>query len=489
MTTALVLLLCSLHSSGDGGLEKLSHVDAYTQPDSTVHIIVRNESDQSLTLHPRSVESLSTESALPVWWLRSIPETVAPAACGHIEFSLKHRVNICGRYRIVFDEGSLELILNLEDSRPLLTVAYLVLDPDQNEVYVFLRNRGGNAVQISALAIDGIPLEMAEECGNQSLPSQASAMFHAPRPHNLSLSGPCGAVVVRIKASNTFLYRHAFFFDKPVFLLGSEDSENRVFQCPTHQHGAWDKVGCALFSHAAESAGIPTVHFCRNRFTEGLTAFGQCLPRALVNLQGSDLERGKPAAWDAFRSNILEVSTSVEPGVFAVILEPNSLLEGDYIHPPDKTAPSIPARELKHLAYLAIANGAKGILFRMGDNPKPDFKAMADVLARDLCRIAPLLGAANPITLPTLVSNPSAKVSVLSCGGDAFLAVLTSADLVQTSDPTGVTVSLELPFGFLATRWMEIGGSWKSVELSPPTNNPTIALDGFKDDALLLISR
>jgi hypothetical protein len=303
-------------------------------------------------------------------------------------------------------------------------------------------------------------------------------------------SAPVQSVVAQIDTPQGSCHRHALLFRGPVFSLGPEASEPGVFQCPTHRHGVWDTVGEALFSHAAANpTTVPTVHFCRNRFQEGLAAFGQCLPRALVNLQSADLDRGTPEAWQALNTLVPAVAESVQPGVFAAILEPHSIAEGSYMEPPEASAPTLPARELRHLACLAIANGAKGILFRMGENPHPDFKATTEALTRELDRITPLLGISGFVTLPVSCSDPAVSTATLACGRNTCLVILTTSNLAKPNAPAPLTVSVDFPTGFEAAKWMEVGGSWKITALSPPSSAVTMALDKFEDDALLLVTR
>jgi hypothetical protein len=489
MMTACLLLLSVVQAASDGNLSSLVCVDSHAQQAGTMHIIVRNDSGQTLTLHPREIFPRESTASLPVWWMQATPETLIPGAFGEIAFSVKRPTELQGGYRCSFAEGNWEFYMKTGE-RPAIDVVHMVLDPASGDIFTFLQNTGSDALEISGVRIDGLTVDLAPECRGRMVAPGAIAMVYGSLPFPQTASTPVQHIVAQIDTPAGSCHRHALLFRGPVFSLGTEESEANVFQCPTHRHGPWDTVGDALFSHAtAGNSIIPTVHFCRNRFPEGLAAFGQCLPRALVNIQSADLERGTPQAWQALNTLAPTIGPAVQPGIFAAILEPHSVAEGSYIQPPDKSAPTLPARELRHLACLAIANGAKGILFRMGESPHPDFKEMTEALSRELGRITPLLGISGVVTLPVSCSDPAVSTATLACGRNTHLVILTRSNLAQSKPPTPLTASVTLPSGVEATHWMEVGGSWKAAALTPPTSTVTMALDKFEDDALLLVTR
>ncbi len=489
MITACLLLISSIHFAADDDLRGLVYVDSHTQPAGTMHIIVRNDSGQALALHPREIFPGESTAYLPVWWIHASPEVLASGAYGQIAFSMKHPTELQGRLRCSFSEGKWECDLKTGESAAL-NVVHMVSDPPRGDVYVFLQNLGTDLLEISNLTINGEVLSLAPECKGRAVPSGCTAMVCGSLPSSKTVSAPVVSAVVQIDTPTGSCHRDALLFKGPVFCLGTEESEANVFQCPTHSHGNWDTVGDALFSHAAgTTSSIPTVHFCRNRFPEGLAAFGRCLPRALVNLQSADLDRGTPEVWQALNTLAPKIAAALQPGIFAAILEPNSIAEASYMQPPEKSAPTLPARELRHLACLAIAHGAKGILFRTGESPHPDFMAMTEALSRDLDRITPLLGISGPVTLPVSCSDPEVATATLACGRDCYLAVLTRTNLAHPKEPESLSVSATFPPGFEAAKWMEVGGSWKTATLAPPASSVTMTLDKFEDDALLLVTR
>jgi hypothetical protein len=272
-------------------------------------------------------------------------------------------------------------------------------------------------------------------------------------------------VLLGIGAASAERYRHAYIFRPPLFCVRQGEVED-AFICPAHRHGPFDRAAQEMFGLVRNPQGLlPEIHFCRNRLTEALLALGQCTPRAIINAQGSNPERGMDSAWQGLDAVLSLARTHVQPGFISALIEPGSNFDGaPGLMTHDPVAP-ISALDLQQTAYRALAQGAKGLVFRLGPAPDPAYMAMVKTLMEQLQAIAPWMETLEPVSLGAQCAVPGVSVATLYAGRASLLLVVTASgpSATETTGP----ITLRRPPWFIPDTLVEVGGAWRESPVRP----------------------
>jgi len=194
-----------------------------------------------------------------------------------------------------------------------------------------------------------------------------------------------------------------------------------------------------------------------------LAAFGQCAPRAIANLQASNLTRGAGNPWPGWFDIAGIVKSATEPGIFTALIEDTSQYSGAYGQPASPTDAPLGDTEVRPLLYSSLAAGSKGLLLRRasGQNPGessppqdsatssgppgPSDRAKFDEPLAELRKLLPWLAVSEPVPHAVSTSDQETRVLALLCGSKGMLIVALHTG--SGGYPRSLEVQVERPPG------------------------------------------
>jgi hypothetical protein len=313
-------------------------------------------------------------------------------------------------------------------------------------VYVYFQNTTPDTLMVSGLSVDKFALEGGNSGETLTLNSGDTGLFY----------GKCAAVSVTdsgyIPAAFSFIQNAkqniecGYVFSSSQFKLGMDDVDTPVLECMTHAQGAWQEVGEKIFSAVEESQSpLPTIHFCRNRLAQGLPAFAQSVPRIKFNPQASNLERGKPDALSGYYDVITSVCQYVRPGITTALIENTSILSGnfgDVVRPEDEP---LSARELLFVSYGALAQGVKGLEYRIRDTDTPEYIQRVQYLVSQFQLLRPYLAVSARASLKAECTSDDVNIQGLLCGDKGLIFFVMKKDILNDVPIESIDISFEAP--------------------------------------------
>lgn len=448
---------------------------------NTLHLIIKNEGADALLLSPSGLRDVTTSFSPPVWWARAFPAALAPGQEGRVSLALKRPLAKPAGYNVML--GPFELAATLSSAPSTVEINQLIVDTEKRQVSLFLENTGGESLSVDALRIDDIDIPISSVA---PIPPCDIGLILGALPTDTAFA-PDQPVLLAIRTGAGEMHRHAFAFQSPTFAVRSGEIPN-AFICPTHRHGPLDRAADAMFALAPLDSGLlPEAHFCRNRLPEGLDALGQCLPRAAMNLQASNLRRGQPDAWQGLRDVAAHARSRTRPGLYAAVIEPESNFQGEFGQPMGAATAAMTPRDLRHTIYAALAGGADGLVFRMGETPDANYRTLVDAMSAEFSLLSPWLLALEPVTLPVAVSLPGVSVATLYAGPDALLLICLSDAASPVISTRPLHLSLEPPAWFSPGVLLQIGGEWRREALPEGLAPIDIEVPAFDDAAAFLV--
>ncbi len=453
---AVLFCLAALRCMGDGEPRVLS---AYESPEGVYHAVLQNPGAESLTLQPKALRHPADGAPVHVWWMRMQPEVMQPKGMAHFSFAVKRTPPALASVDLLLDREPPEP-LRLSIRKPPLLPAYLVQDAATKTLYLYLRNDGDAEVTVSAVAINGVALTLDASLGIATVAAGGRALLFGTASGVEAAPPSTLPAFVDLTTSVGEAKLFTPLFPSTQFSTGPEEAEATQLTCPTHKHGHWDLVGDAIFRYAEGATDrIPTIHFCRNRLPEGLHAFAQCTPRGVVNLQASNLERGEDKPWTGFYDVARITKTAYEPGVYAALIENASMYHGAYGQATSPKDPPLSVRELRAIAYGALAHGAKGLQFRPPAPGATEHRAHIEALEKELAPLHPYLALAEPVDLVQRCSAEDMLCHTLLCGDKGALLIVLRHGAPEAEATEPVVVVLSLPPWADFSDYIEVGGA------------------------------
>lgn len=466
-------------------------------PSGVYTAVVLNETPAPLPFSPSKLESAVDASPVHTWWTWTSSDSLEPGNSGLFRFALKRAKSRQDSVNAYF--GTDEPMALRRQDLDLLPI-HMVREPSSGTLYLYLRNRGDEEASVSRVTMGDVPLTRTAPGSLAIAPGKVGLWIAKPAPWD---SQPAGKdVTLEIEVDGSSAYAAARIFDASDYRILWEHEMPDCLVCPTHQLGPWDGVGRRIFSSQLAMPSQPSsVHFCRNRLPDGLAAFGQCTPRAIANLQASNLTRGQPNPWPGWFDIATIVKSAMEPGIFTALVEDASLYSGTYGQPASPEDPPLSITELRPLLYLTLAAGSKGLLLRPSSLESPTARDPHDGSAAvhgppdagnrdrfdapltELRELLPWLSVSEPAPHAATTSDPDTRLLALLCGDKGMLVVAyrTAGDY-----PHPLEVTLEVPPGSPAlVRWSE-PGSLAYTQLPNPGNRLTITLE-MKSQLMLLL--
>lgn len=454
-----LLLLSPWTYAADASLKLL---DSYTVGD-VVHLIVEATGTKAVALNGLQLTRASDGFVLPLWWSHGEPPVLAPGGRGRISFAARRPAQLDGVFVAQLGETTFEATL-LHATAPDALLVTNALDLGKN-VALFVQNNSDTTLPIESVSIneEALTLDSAHSV-SAILPGETGVLMAARAPDAAPFA-PDAAVLVGLATASETRYRHAYLFQLPLFRV-REGEVTDAFICPTHRHGTFDACAQELLQLSRNGLGLlPEVHFCRNRLTEGLNALAQCVPRALVNAQGSNPERGANAAWRGLETVLTLARTRTQPGIFSAVIEPGSNFDGEPGLMTDAPVAPIAAEDLQQTVYLALAAGAKGLVFRTGTAPDPGYLAMVEALQKTLAAIAPWLATLEPVSLGAQSDRDGRQVSTLYAGPNSMLILSKPVAENVARAAAQEAITLRRPTWFSPKTLLEVGGTWKETPM------------------------
>lgn len=232
-------------------------------------------------------------------------------------------------------------------------------------------------------------------------------------------------------------------------------------------------------------AARPEVHFCRNRAHEGLAALAQIAPRAIVNLQGSNLARGQADAWSGLREFTAYAVGEARPGIVTALIEPRSNFDGNVAQPAAQPGELLTPRDLQYTVFTALAGGCKGLLFRQDPAASADYSEAAALLGGLIEDAAPWLDTVAPVSLNAQASDPEIHVATLYTGPRAALVIALRDAPGESATP--LTVTLDRPPWFTPTHRRALSAPSVPVPIDAAQAGITLHFDSFRDVAAELL--
>ncbi|MBI1319156.1 MAG: hypothetical protein GC168_09430 [Candidatus Hydrogenedens sp.] len=432
----------------------------YEHPEGTHNAILQNASSAPLMCLVDRLEAAADQDPVHVWWTLATPERVAPGETTWLRFALKRAKSRPGEVIASLQAGTR---IPLQPGGSPLVPVYCVYQGDS--LYTYWRNDHAEPVTLNAVHLQGVesgdtpPLE---------IPPGATGL-RVLRPFRDA--PPSGTEkIFQLDTSNGSGWAGAPLCSASDFAVQWEHEAPAAFVCPTHQHGPWDVVGNKIASWRSGMAAAPaTVHFCRNRLPAGLEAFAACAPRAVVNLQASNLTRGEAEPWPGWFDIAGLVSHAVEPGGFVGLIEDASLYGGAYSQLASPEDPPLRDEEIRALVYLTIASGAKGLLFRPAarphdysaipisstdpERPGDDDRSRFERVMNEVRPLIPSLAVSCPLSPIGALDLPVCRVRALQCGEERLFVVAYAAN----HEAGEAELKVPLPPGLAApTQWKSI---------------------------------
>lgn len=459
--------------------------DQYAVGD-TLHVIVENTGDVSRNVALGNLRRVSDGFAPPLWWSRAEPEILPTGTVGRVSIAARRPGQIRGDFDFSLGGAPMREALDLSPTPSPLVVVH-VLDMGTT-LAIFFQNNAPEPLIVGALTLNGTRLEVDAARSTAAILPCETGVITATLPSGTPPFAPDQGVLLGVGTASGMQFRHAYVFRRPVFRIRQGEIRD-AFICPTHRHGPLDQSAREIFALPRDLHGnLPEIHFCRNRLPEGLNALGQCLPRAIVNAQGSNPERGSTDAWEGLGLVLDHARTRVQPGIFSALVEPGSNFDGHYGQLPNSPVAPMSPRDLQYTIYTALAHGAEGLVFRLGDTPDPDFVAMIDDFCAPIELIAPWVETTVPVSLGATCDLPGVEVSTLYTG-HASMLVMTRRAPGPGDAPAGEgTVWFRRPAWFVPQVALEIGGAWHESIL-PDATEDIFLNDVGKEDVTLTLLR
>lgn len=464
--------------------EAALHLREQYSAGDTLHLVIENTGTMPRSMTPGDLRRVSDNFAPPLWWSRAVPEILPTGGLARVSFSARRPAQLQGDYDLSLGDARLRVQLAHSPTASGLVLGQMV---DLGDVLaLFVENHGAEPLHVDRITVNGAILELDSSTPAATLLPCDKGVILAQRADAAEPWMPDQEVMVGLGSAKGMQYRHGFVLRAPVFSVRQGEIVD-AFICPTHRYGPMQQAARTMLSLPRNHQGLqPEAHFCRNRLPEGLSALGQCLPRAIVNAQGSNPERGSDAAWRGLGEVLDHARTRVQPGIFSAMLEPGSNFDGHFGQATNAPVDPISPRDLQYTVYTALAHGASGLVFRLGDAPAPEYFAMVENLTAQFAAIRPWITALVPITLAATTDDPTIEVTTLFAGRRAALVLLRRAPGVrQTNSDTYVAV--QRPLWFTPTHTLEVGGLWR--ESIVPEGAAEIGLDHLltEDVALVLL--
>jgi len=458
--------------------------DQYAVGD-TMHLIVENTASVPRAAKLSALQRVSDAFAPPLWWSRAEPEILPPGTRGRVSFSARRPAQIDGDFDLTLGGEVLRATLHLAPTPGPLVVAH-VLDL-RGSLAIFLQNNGSDSLLVDTLTLDGHPLEIDPARSMPQIFPCDTGVITANVGQGTLPFAPDQAVLLGIGSAAGLQFRHAYVFRPPLVSVRQGEVPD-AFMCPTHRHGPLDRSARELFALQRNALGLePEVHFCRNRLPEGLNALGQCVPRAIVNAQGSNPARGTADAWRGLAEVLAHARTRTQPSIFTALIEPGSNFDGHYGQLASATVNPMSPRDLKYTIYNALGHGAKGLVFRLGDAPSAEYRAMADTITDTMAVIAPWLETSEPVSLGATSDQPDVSVTTLYAGRNALLVLTTRAPGTIEAAPQPGTLLLQRPYWFAPRVALEVGGAWHEEHLTDTAETLMLRDSGLDDVSMLLV--
>jgi len=453
----LSLAVCTVasESSEENGLVILS---CYESPTGVYHALLQNSTAEVMTISPTSVRRGSDNKSLETWWTRVEPKEVKPGQWTHFCFKTKMVEESVETVNAGFDVFNRTLTLGMSPREPELDITYAVHDSAHGKFYLYLRNNTESILSVRSIAVNEYTLrDLGPTQPVELSPREKGIVFG----HLDGLAVPTGGALpahVEIVTQERTLHRFAYVFSSEQFQVGREGSSELLMSCPTHKHGTFEQAAAKLYELADAAEVNPrSIHICRRRPKEGLRVFGQCVERAVFNLQGSNQTRGKQGWLEGLLDIASLCKTCTEPGVFAALIESGSSLPGS------RLGATMAGREARVVVYGEVACGAKGFGFRLNPGPTTDgdsrsYFGMVEFIERELRTILSFLAISEPVDLVTNCSSDRVIPRTLLCGDRGVVLIVLREDLRSRELPRQVDIVLSTPAWLRLSEFIEIGG-------------------------------
>jgi hypothetical protein len=458
-----MVLLLGTDAAHAGGLRALAF---HEFPTGVYTAIVINEATAPMPLLPARLERATDAAPVHTWWIRAVPETLAPGQRGLLRFSLMRAKS---RQDAVIAHFAASDSLGLHRGELTIAPIHLVADSSTGKLYTYLRNLGAQTAVVSRLTLEDVPLVRTGSEPLSLAAGQTGVWVSDAPPWDTQPSGL--DVILSMEVNGLTTLATARVFDHATYRFRWEDGTEDFVLCPTHQLGAWTGVGRKIFGTLSGAAPAPgTVHFCRNRLPDGLAAFGACAPRAVANLQASNLDRGKDNPWPGWHAIAAIVKAAVAPGIFTALIEDASQFSGAYGQPASPADPPLREGELRPLLYLSLAAGSKGLLIRpplapaevhatppVAGSSAPGHSKF-EALLTELNGLLPRLAISEPAPGAVSANDAATQAQALLCGEQGLLIV--AHRFGEPAQPSPLKLRVTVPPGCPPLRhWREIGGS------------------------------
>lgn len=454
-------------------------------------------------------------------WAKFEPSLVPPGQWAELSIKPYHVANRPAIIEFIDSDGVRQRLW-IPPNTSALTVKSITFSRGMDNVFIYVKNNTSHSLRLNGIDVDGeeIPRSRLSFSEVTVPPSQLGIIVWKPEKplpegtrYVFAIRGPDGYLACeQVRAIHYFVVgnengrlptAHGFSdistpISEPVFSKDGTFTDNqpshaprRIISCPMHEWGR-DFNSVAALMHQREAtinraypSSVVFTHHCRNNPADSCAKFGELGDCISVN---SNVEKhfetfkSLSPLWDG-EGIVRHASKSVRPKGFFVLADTGVFGRKGRLSPP---------ADFRRRAYVALGQGAKGLLYRhagkwTGDTAEE--KRLLDAIAAlnaELAILRPYLAIACPSSDSTLATDTT-RVYTLQAGLDSVVVVA-----VQDKKEEGAVAppprAVRIPaFGEVAEVRRVEGDNTRSIQWKTDGEGGVEFLDSFPDDAVAYI--